>query len=100
MLECHVMGQVYYSRRINMIRKTAKKSARPNKSRHKPKPLRDDAVHTKAQNGRARKVHPAVALIDEWLKDESGYDEETWPILKKAIEEDRARIGARRLFDD
>jgi hypothetical protein len=38
-----------------------------------------------------------IALLDEWLRDESGYDEETWPELKAAIERDRPSI--RRLFD-
>ncbi|HEV2972957.1 MAG TPA: hypothetical protein VGY55_23515 [Pirellulales bacterium] len=38
-----------------------------------------------------------IALLDEWLRDESGYDEETWPELKAAI--DRDRPSARRLFD-
>jgi hypothetical protein len=31
----------------------------------------------------------AAALIRQWLADESGYDEENWPSLKKAIEENR-----------
>jgi hypothetical protein len=44
-------------------------------------------------------THPssAIALLDEWLADESGYDEQTWPDLKAAI--DRDRTSARRLFD-
>jgi hypothetical protein len=36
--------------------------------------------------------------MDEWLADESGYDEETWPQLKAAIEEDR--LSYRRRFRD
>ena len=40
----------------------------------------------------------ALQLLDKWLKDESGYDEETWPWLKKALERDR--LSARRLFND
>jgi hypothetical protein len=39
----------------------------------------------------------ALALLDEWLNDDSGYDEETWPELKAAL--DRDRPSARRLFD-
>lgn len=27
----------------------------------------------------------AIRLLDEWLTDESGYDEETWPILQEAL---------------
>jgi hypothetical protein len=38
-----------------------------------------------------------IALLDEWLKDESGYDEETWPELKEAL--DRDRLSERKLFD-
>lgn len=38
-------------------------------------------------------------LLKEWLQDESGYDEETWPQLKKALDAERTRVGARRLFD-
>ncbi len=40
----------------------------------------------------------AISLIDEWLADTSGYDEETWPALKAAL--DRDRLSARRFFDD
>ena len=43
-----------------------------------------------AKNRRLKK------LVQSWLDDESGYDEETWPWLKKALEEDR--LSARRLF--
>lgn len=37
-------------------------------------------------------------LLSEWLTDESGYDEETWPKLKAALEEDH--YSARSLFDE
>ena len=37
-------------------------------------------------------------LLDEWLADESGYDEEAWPELKEAL--DRDRLSYRRLFVD
>src|SRR4051794_5249812 len=30
-----------------------------------------------------------IELFKEWLADESGYDEETWPILKKALVRNR-----------
>jgi hypothetical protein len=35
---------------------------------------------------RARKLKK---LLDTWLADESGYDERVWPVLKKAIEQNR-----------
>lgn len=37
-------------------------------------------------------------LLDEWLMDESGYDEATWPKLKAALEQDRT--SSRNLFDE
>lgn len=39
----------------------------------------------------------AINLIDEWLDDRSGYDEETWPGLKAGLDEQR--LSARRLFN-
>jgi hypothetical protein len=44
------------------------------------------------------KVAGVIALFKSWLEDESGYDEETWPKLKKALNRERGRVGARRLF--
>ena len=41
----------------------------------------------------------AIALFKTWLADESGYDEKVWPRLKKALEQERKRAGARSLFD-
>jgi hypothetical protein len=40
-----------------------------------------------------------IALLRSWLSDKSGYDERTWPKLKNALDAERARVGARRLFD-
>lgn len=39
-----------------------------------------------------------TALLDEWMADETGYDEETWPDLKEVL--DRDRPSSRRLFVD
>ncbi len=39
-----------------------------------------------------------LALLNEWLQDESGYDEDTWPELKAAL--DRDRLPTRKLFDE
>jgi len=44
------------------------------------------------------KNEAAIQLIAEWLADESGYDERTWPIVKKAIEENR--LSYRRRFGE
>ena len=40
---------------------------------------------------------PVIQLIEEWLADDSGYDEEAWPELKAAL--DRDRLSSRKLFD-
>jgi hypothetical protein len=41
-----------------------------------------------------------IRLLRSWLADESGYDEETWPKLKKALDQERRRVGAASLFHD
>ena len=38
-----------------------------------------------------------IALLDEWMADESGYDEEMWPQIQAALERDR--LSSRRLFN-
>jgi hypothetical protein len=38
-------------------------------------------------------------LLKSWLADDSGYDEKTWPRLKKALDRERQRVRARELFD-
>ncbi|HLO48452.1 MAG TPA: hypothetical protein VK211_08580 [Kamptonema sp.] len=45
-------------------------------------------------------VQKVIELLDEWMADESGYDEETWPELKAAIEKERDIVSAQRLFDE
>ena len=47
---------------------------------------------------RRKKNAAAIALLDKWLSDDSGYDEATWPDLKEAIE--RSRTSPRRRFSD
>jgi len=39
-------------------------------------------------------------LLRAWMSDESGYDEETWPELKKALEDNRSAAAAESLFSD
>ena len=41
-----------------------------------------------------------IGLLRSWLADESGYDEEIWPKLKKALDQERRRVGAASLFHD
>jgi hypothetical protein len=44
-----------------------------------------------------QKNESAIDLLDEWLADESGYDEQVWPTVKKLLEENclsgRSRFG-------
>jgi hypothetical protein len=47
---------------------------------------------------RARRVEEVIRLLDKWTADESGYDEETWPELKAALQ--RNRLSSRPLFND
>ncbi len=56
------------------------------------------AIHNGAQPKSQRNA-AARQLLQDWLADESGYDEETWPVLKQALEQNRASSN-RRLFSD
>lgn len=50
------------------------------------------------QLGQAPNKQIAIGLLDEWLADESGYDEATWPVLRESIEQ--SRTSYRRRFAD
>jgi hypothetical protein len=44
--------------------------------------------------------HAAISLLDEWMDDDSSYDEETWPVLKEALDRNRRVAGQyRKLFE-
>jgi hypothetical protein len=49
--------------------------------------------------GRTCRAQEAIRLLQEWLSDESGYDERAWPLIKKGLEEDRYLIGAVSVAD-
>lgn len=51
----------------------------------------------KSETEWSNKTKKAIALLDEWMDDDSGYDEKTWPELKQSL--DRYRLSNRRLFD-
>ena len=40
----------------------------------------------------------AIKLLEEWMADESGYDEETWPELEKALDRNRRESGQYRML--
>ncbi|HAO19015.1 MAG TPA: hypothetical protein DCQ37_00025 [Desulfobacteraceae bacterium] len=46
------------------------------------------------------RIEKRIRLLDEWMADESGYDEETWPEIKTALNRERDNVSARRLFDE
>lgn len=72
----------------------------PNRRRRANQPPANDGARN--QNGKPARPRLSandrelIKTLQSWLEDESGYDEETWPWLKKALEEDR--LSARRLF--
>jgi hypothetical protein len=39
-----------------------------------------------------------MRLLDEWIADESGYEESTWNDLARAIDKERDATKSRRLF--
>jgi hypothetical protein len=74
-----------------MAKNTGKMKS-PKKKAKKPKPNKDGIIGGESPE-------KIIALLDSWLKDESGYDERTWPLLKKALERNR-HPSERRLFHD
>lgn len=45
------------------------------------------------------RIEKAIQLLDEWMANASGYDEQTWPEIKKALDRERDRVSA-RLFGE
>ena len=42
----------------------------------------------------------AIRLLDGWMADDSGYDEENWPDLEEALDRNRREAGQyRKLFE-
>jgi hypothetical protein len=48
--------------------------------------------------GSSEGIDEVLGLLDEWMADESGFEEETWEELQSALDEDR--LSARRLFPE
>jgi hypothetical protein len=89
------------------MKKTSPSSRRidggPARSRSRAKQQADIAARLERLDElkpESAKAAAMIRLLHSWLADESGYDEETWPKLKKALDQERQRVGARRLFDD
>jgi hypothetical protein len=82
-----------------MIRKTGTKAPR---RRGKAKPngaIEQSLAELEQLAPKSAKARNVIAMFQDWLRDESGYDEQAWPKLMKALDQERTRIGARRLFD-
>jgi hypothetical protein len=63
-------------------------------------PVPEEAAHETPEYiySHQMKHEAAVSLLQEWVSDESGYDESVWDGLKKTLEENR--LSDRRRFDD
>jgi hypothetical protein len=90
-----------------MIQKRAPRAKARRQPKKRPRTTRNKAAEIAATIAFIDGLKPPTPqaatlfeLLKSWLRDESGYDEETWPKLKKALDEERKRVGARRLFDD
>jgi hypothetical protein len=53
---------------------------------------------TEELDDRKEKNQVLIQALHEWMDDESGYDEENWPKLKKALEENHD--SNRKLFSE
>lgn len=66
--------------------------------KHKKNRPSIDPFNLDALSIQREKNEAVIALLREWMADESGGQEREWPIIKKALEEDRSSY--RRLFND
>ena len=65
------------------------------------KPITDDMIYSdESKEALIKRNQAAIKLIEGWLKDDSGYDEETFPKLREALEESRKAVSARSPFDE
>ena len=63
---------------------------------HRPKAKPNDRAPVEAPLSARERAEKVIQLLDEWMADESGHDEEMWPKLKAVLEQDR--ISSRPLF--
>jgi excisionase family DNA binding protein len=97
-LEARKSGKTWIIDRSSLDRweprghKPAPGSARP------ADPPRTSSASREDEAGRKARAQEMIRLLDEWMADESGHDEEMWPKLKEVLEQDR--ISSRKLFDE
>jgi hypothetical protein len=87
-----------------VIRRKAKRARNVKPERNGKSPLRHEKIAaTIAGFGQLGPVRPraarTIALLKQWLSDDSGYDEKSWPRLKESLDRERRRLGARSLLD-
>lgn len=89
--------------RWSMIRKSSKKAGKPSGNTERGATKLDAIGEAVAALDRLEPASPKakriIALLRSWLTEESGYDEETWPALSRSLDRERARVGARKLFN-
>ncbi len=61
-------------------------------------PVETGITTAKDQSTQTHQNDAARKLLHDWLSDTSGYDETSWPQVKKVIEENR--LSPRSRFDD
>jgi hypothetical protein len=62
---------------------------------------RDREVESRSPNAdadREARARELERLLEAWMNDESGHDEEMWPRLKEVLEQDR--LSYQRLFSE
>jgi hypothetical protein len=65
-----------------------------------PKPYPETAPPFNLEPHSPEAIEQMIQVLDEWMADDSGYDEETWADLEAALNIERDRAHARRLFVD
>src|SRR6266851_5041520 len=79
----------------HMARQTLKKTQQRRTPRTRQQKIAAAIAKLDQLKPKSAKAARAIALFKSWLADESGYDEETWPKLKEALNQERDRVGAR-----
>jgi hypothetical protein len=64
---------------------------------HQPNP---ESLAFDLQPHSPESIEQMVQILDEWMADDSGYDEATWADLKTSLNHHRENVDARRLFVD
>ena len=59
-----------------------------------------DAAEQHARAKVIRRNQAVIRLLDEWMADESGYDEDNWPPIERALDANRRLTGERPLIGD